>query len=238
MDPRTQETRRELLMAALVCFARHGFEGTSLRMIAQRAGRSLSLIGHHFGGKEGLYLEVFRFLFARRVLALADAGGVEPRDGAEAVRLLREQIHAFYLEAFSEAPAGDEFRDAGRLLVLMEMRDPRPEVLALLQRKFEPWVARVTACIRVLRPDLGPGEVVFVGRAIMGQITSRSLMEGFSTAIWGRHPLDARRGAERMPEFCLRGLGVPPEHLGQGPHGHVAPVAPGITGVPPGPCKG
>ena len=72
MTTRPPNTRTDLIEVALECFAEHGYDGTSIRMIAQRAGRPLSLIGHHFGSKEGLYLEVFRFLTATSFVTLAE----------------------------------------------------------------------------------------------------------------------------------------------------------------------
>ena len=59
-DPALHGTREALLEAGLFCFSERGFEGTSLRMVAERAGKHMSLIAHHFGNKEGLYLEVFK----------------------------------------------------------------------------------------------------------------------------------------------------------------------------------
>lgn len=48
-------TRRRILQAALKAFARHGFEGVSLRTIAVEAGVNHQLIGHHFGSKRDLW---------------------------------------------------------------------------------------------------------------------------------------------------------------------------------------
>lgn len=48
-------TRRRILEAALKAFARHGFEGVSLRTIADDAGVNHQLIGHHFGSKQDLW---------------------------------------------------------------------------------------------------------------------------------------------------------------------------------------
>jgi len=48
-------TRQRILQAALKAFARHGFDGVSLRTIADEAGVNHQLIGHHFGSKQDLW---------------------------------------------------------------------------------------------------------------------------------------------------------------------------------------
>lgn len=208
MNTRPQDTRLELLEAALLCFSEHGYDGTSLRMIAQQAGRPLSLIGHHFGGKEGLYLEVFRFLTSHAFAPMAADEALVPRNRQDAVRVFREQIHALYAEACSENAERDARKMCGRRLFLSEMRNPRPEILAMLEKQLQPWVDRMKACIQVLRPDLDEAEIIFFGRLIMSQVTSQGLLEGVSSAIWGRHNLNAFRSAELLIEFSLQGLGV------------------------------
>lgn len=56
----SERSRRALLDAALDEFAAHGFAGTTVRAIADRAGVSKDLISYHFGGKDALYREVQR----------------------------------------------------------------------------------------------------------------------------------------------------------------------------------
>ncbi|HNC94637.1 MAG TPA: TetR/AcrR family transcriptional regulator [Myxococcota bacterium] len=56
---RTEDTRALLLRSALLCFAEHGFEGTSIRKIATRAGLSLGLLYHYFPSKEALLQALF-----------------------------------------------------------------------------------------------------------------------------------------------------------------------------------
>lgn len=51
-------TRARLLSAATGDFARKGFNGTSLRAVTKRAGKSLGCVRYHFGGKTGLYQAV------------------------------------------------------------------------------------------------------------------------------------------------------------------------------------
>src|SRR3546814_15815795 len=54
-----------LLRCALDLFGRHGFDGTSTRAIAAAAGKPMSAITYHFGGKEELYVAASRYLSAR-----------------------------------------------------------------------------------------------------------------------------------------------------------------------------
>jgi AcrR family transcriptional regulator len=55
----------ELLDAALVEFAAHGFEGTSTRAIAQRAGCHQPQINYHFASKEQLWQAAVDRLFGQ-----------------------------------------------------------------------------------------------------------------------------------------------------------------------------
>jgi TetR/AcrR family transcriptional regulator len=50
-----EQTRQALLHAALPFFARKGFDGTTVREVADAAGVNLSLVSYHFDGKQGLY---------------------------------------------------------------------------------------------------------------------------------------------------------------------------------------
>jgi AcrR family transcriptional regulator len=57
--------RTRLLKAATDAFAEHGFEGASLRAIAQSAGVSFQLITHYFGTKSELWLATVDYLHER-----------------------------------------------------------------------------------------------------------------------------------------------------------------------------
>lgn len=51
------DSRERLIEVAVRVFAREGFSGTSLRMIAVEAGVSAALLVHHFGSKQNLIEE-------------------------------------------------------------------------------------------------------------------------------------------------------------------------------------
>ena len=53
-----EQTKTAIVEAALDTFADHGFEGASLRAIAQGAGVTHGLIRHHFGNKEDIFRAV------------------------------------------------------------------------------------------------------------------------------------------------------------------------------------
>ncbi|MGB9377382.1 MAG: helix-turn-helix domain-containing protein, partial [Mycobacteriales bacterium] len=48
--------RRQILDAARACFARHGYEGATVRRLEEEAGLSRGAIFHHFRDKDALFL--------------------------------------------------------------------------------------------------------------------------------------------------------------------------------------
>jgi AcrR family transcriptional regulator len=53
--PGGADTRGALLAAARAVFAERGFEGATVRLIAERAGVDPAMVNHWFGGKEALF---------------------------------------------------------------------------------------------------------------------------------------------------------------------------------------
>jgi len=214
MEPRAQDTRASLLQAALVCFADHGFDGTSMRMIAEKAGRPLSLLSHYFRNKEGLYQEVFKYLFEtspQRVVRPVDPG----LDAPGAIRLLREEIHFMYQQAAPDAAASLPFQDHRARLWVREFRTPRPSLHPLFRQYLSPGTDLIRECIRVLRPELGEAQLAFLGATIMGQVVGHGTMSGVNKVLWGEHPPFGShfQEAELLVDYCLHGLrvGIPPE---------------------------
>lgn len=117
-----QETRDRILREARACFAAHGYEGTSTRMIAERAGLATAALYHHFGKKSDLMLAVHK---ARNEASYAPiraavdaaptfAGKVEGLFGAihDALRADPEQ-GVFASVARDEARRHPELRELG-----------------------------------------------------------------------------------------------------------------------------
>jgi TetR/AcrR family transcriptional regulator len=90
------QTKLEIIQAALNEFARTGFEAASMRDIAANASTTHGLIRHHFGSKEGVWQAVVNHTvlrYAQSLEAQLERGKREPTDPAEALRkLMRSQL--------------------------------------------------------------------------------------------------------------------------------------------------
>lgn len=82
----------DLLDAAVVEFAAHGFDGASTRRIAERAGAHQPQINYHFRSKEHLWQEAVSHLFG--LLAVGDADAPASAD-ADVVGTLSATLHHF-----------------------------------------------------------------------------------------------------------------------------------------------
>jgi AcrR family transcriptional regulator len=69
--PRGEQTRTAIFNAALELFQEHGYEATTMRAIAERAGVSLGSSYHYFPSKSHLVLDFYRRCHERHVAACA-----------------------------------------------------------------------------------------------------------------------------------------------------------------------
>jgi TetR/AcrR family transcriptional regulator, transcriptional repressor of aconitase len=69
--------RHEILSAARTCFARHGYEGATVRRLEEATGLSRGAIFHHFRDKESLFLAVAEDDAAAMVETVARNGLVQ-----------------------------------------------------------------------------------------------------------------------------------------------------------------
>ncbi|HLT09190.1 MAG TPA: helix-turn-helix domain-containing protein [Micromonosporaceae bacterium] len=80
--------RHEILAAARECFARHGYEGATVRRLEEATGLSRGAIFHHFRDKESLFLAVAEDDAAAMVETVARNGLVQVmRDLLERAKL-------------------------------------------------------------------------------------------------------------------------------------------------------
>ncbi|HJV48729.1 MAG TPA: CerR family C-terminal domain-containing protein, partial [Geothrix sp.] len=167
-----QDTRTRLIESAILHFAAKGFDGTGIREIAKSAQANSALVAYHFCGKEGLYAEVLKAIFARKeVCAVSELEGIPPAGtpGARKAALegLQNYIKAFVTELMS-CDQSDPLNEAAMVLMAREMQAPRPASADLLMAHLQPYVTYLMNCLQVLRPDLDEDDLFAMGVSIQG----------------------------------------------------------------------
>jgi AcrR family transcriptional regulator len=84
--PAGEDTRGAIIEAARAEFAESGYDATSLRGIARRAGVDPALVHHYFEGKAGVFAEVMAVPFRIEELVKAILRGPEDEVGRNVVR--------------------------------------------------------------------------------------------------------------------------------------------------------
>jgi AcrR family transcriptional regulator len=138
------DTRSELLDAARAVFAERGYDGATVRAIADRAGVDAAMVNHWFGGKEPLFVAALD-LPADPSAVLGEALPGDPEHLAERIigRLLRvwdetggAQLATLIQSIASHEVAASLLREfIGRVLVgkvLSVVAPDRPELRASL----------------------------------------------------------------------------------------------------------
>jgi AcrR family transcriptional regulator len=131
--------RREILTGARTCFARHGYEGATVRRLEEETGLSRGAIFHHFRDKEALFLAVAEDDAATMVATVAEHGLV--------------QVMRDLLSRATESPAGngEEPEVAGWLGTQLEVSRRLRTDPEFAKR----WAARSEAISAATRDRLG-----------------------------------------------------------------------------------
>jgi len=161
-------TQERILAAAEKLFADAGYEGTSIRQIALKAGVPVALIGYHFGGKLGVYRRVFEShaptLIAERRAGLALAALEQDPD-----RRLAAIVKAVLVPMLGLRSAEGR-QSLGRLLA-REVSDPRSVERGIIQDLLDPIAAAVTDLLGATLPGRCPAEIHWAYQMMIGTMT-------------------------------------------------------------------
>ncbi|MFJ6463856.1 TetR/AcrR family transcriptional regulator [Streptomyces sp. NPDC091387] len=117
---RSRATRRGLLEAAVSCLAEHGWAGSTVSVVAERAGVSRGAAQHHFPTREDLFTAAVEYVAEERSAAL---------------RALPDQDRAEVVAALVDLYTGPLFRAALQLWVAASNEEQlRPRVTELEAR--------------------------------------------------------------------------------------------------------
>lgn len=162
------KVRQRLLDSAEHFFAAHGFDGTSIRDITNRAGCNVAAVNYYFSGKENLYVEVF----ARNMDMLRDVrvdGIIQlMKTGGQTVTL--EQLLTVFAELFIQ-PMAD--RDAGSRLMKLWMReiiDRRLSGRMFMEQTAKPIFSVFTEAMLKVCPGLDAADAVLCIQSVVAQL--------------------------------------------------------------------
>jgi len=154
--PRGEQTRAAIFAAAMDLFRERGYEATTMRAIADRAGVSLGSSYHYFPSKSHLVLEFYRVCHERHqaasepVLARERDLGARLRGVIRAVVMTCEPFHDVSASIFSTVADPSSPLNA----FSEESRPLRDEVIALYSRVVEGSDARVPPDVAAELPRL------------------------------------------------------------------------------------
>ncbi|MFE7611447.1 TetR/AcrR family transcriptional regulator [Streptomyces celluloflavus] len=122
---RSRATRRRLLEAAISCLADHGWSGSTVSVVAERAGVSRGAAQHHFRTREDLFTAAVEHVAEMRQGAVQAVADNLPPPGSRArTRIIVEELVGLYTGPLFRAAlhlwvaAGDEVQLRERVTAL------------------------------------------------------------------------------------------------------------------------
>jgi AcrR family transcriptional regulator len=95
-QPRDLRTKEAILEAALECFARFGFEGTSMSAVARAAGVTQPLMHYYFDSKDELWRAAVTSAFDEMLVQVELSNDLEELDPVSALRVLIRRFMSFH----------------------------------------------------------------------------------------------------------------------------------------------
>jgi len=173
MHKEPEGTKLALIMAAGELFAESGLEGQGVRAIAEKAGVNIAAINYHFGSKENLYVETFRYVISHEkdvhaVDFFKEVG--EDISTYEASALLYRYVKETFSFHFSKKQPR-----WFNMLVMRALQDPSPSLQSLVEEVFRPDMEAFVAFIQKAKPAISMQDAYLLDFFLIGQIFFYSL---------------------------------------------------------------
>jgi AcrR family transcriptional regulator len=198
VQDRLMETAEDL-------FCSRGFNETSVRDIAAAAGCNIASVNYYFGGKDNLYVEVWR----RRLTQMRDvrlASIEKVMSAGDRPRL--EDLLTSYANAFVEPLVDGGHSDRFLSLMAREMVEPHLPPEMFLNEMIVPVINALAEALQRICPWLADRQVRLVILSIVGQLIQTVIAKGMFEQ--GDHPelpkLDLSESVEHIVRFSAAGI--------------------------------
>ena len=199
--------REKILGAAEETFAQHGYTGTSLRQIVERADVTQALVTYYFGSKDALFREVFlkrgREIAAKRLAALAVLR-------ASGRQLSLEEVIAAYLKPALEMRRTREGRAFIRLQARMHT-EPMRFADGLRREVYDETARQYVTAVRKAAPHLSVRTAYWRMALVIGAYlyahSDAHRLEELSAGVCSTDDLDEM--LEQITAFVVGGLMAP-----------------------------
>jgi AcrR family transcriptional regulator len=195
------KTRLNLLEAAGEVFRKKGYWNSTNEDICNRANANLAAINYHFGSKENLYIEAWKYSFEKSIVKHPSDGGARSNDPAE--KRLRGRVLSF-LKRIAD-PETHEID-----IMLKEMANPTGLLTEVIATTTEPIDRDFSSIIKEL---IGKGaKAEQTGFCYMGLISLcfgpmlvlRSVNEDNNTRMPPPSFVPLDLGVEKLADYIIR----------------------------------
>ncbi len=204
------KTRDRLLTAASRIFAEQGFQESTIADICERAETNIASVNYHFGDKETLYLEAWRYAFNQELDNHPSNGGVA--EDAPAEQRLAGRIRSLI------ARVADQ-NSYSFAIINKEMAQPTRLLADILEKEINPQRLKMLA---LLKECLGQAateqHIHYCHTSIMGQCFQLLRLKHMKNAQnFPHYPSDlsdSKAFADHVVQFSLAGIqAIRSQHL-------------------------
>lgn len=193
------QPRQRLLEAALVEFANHGFDASSVRDICKRAGMNMASVNYYFRDKEALYVEAVKLAHTCGTQPIPEfPPGTPPREQlVQFIRIMAMQMHA---------PTSPE----AMKLMMREMAHPGKAGHVVVEEFIRPMAFRLKGILTAMFPELPEPKLLMTGFSVIGQLLFYRQNRPVAELIFGKDHMNAltvEMVTEHVTEFTLKALG-------------------------------
>ena len=160
--------KNRLLDAAEELFCEHGFKGTSIRDIAAFAGCNIAAVNYYFGGKNNLYMDVWR----RHLIPMRDARikSIERVMSKNKSRIKLEDLLKSFADTFVGPLIDKHGSSCLSRLMAREYIDRRLPANIFVDEVMTPTMNAVSDALIKTCPDLDKSKVLMVIFSLVGQL--------------------------------------------------------------------